>query len=102
VTDDVVVVGNRDRRVYALEGKTGKERWTFRTGAKVDASPVIAGQRVYAPSADGNLYVLDLAGGTLLQKLELGRGIDASPAVADGRLVIGTSDGVLYCLGQKK
>src|SRR5207302_92531 len=95
-------VGCRDRKVHALDRRTGKPAWTFPTKGRVDASPVIVGQRVYAPSLDGSLYVLDLDSGQQVQKLDLGRGIAASPAVADGRLVIGTIDGVLYCLGTRK
>ncbi len=104
VTDSLVIVGSRDNRVWALDRKTGKEAWSFATGAKVDASPVVAGDRVYAPSGDGNLYVLELATGKQIQKIELdGRDnpILASPAVVRGRLVIGTMKGTLYCLGAK-
>jgi WD40 repeat protein len=102
VTDKLVVVGSRDKNVHAIDRKTGKAAWTCPTGGKVDASPVVVGQRVYAPSLDGSLYVLDLASGKQQQKLDLGQGIVASPAVAEGRLVIGTTDNVLYCLGAKK
>jgi outer membrane protein assembly factor BamB len=101
VTDKLVVVGSRDKLVYALDRQTGKQVWTFPTKRKVDSSPVAAGARVYVGSLDGNLYVLDLAKGKEVQRLELGRGIAASPAVSDGRLVIGTVDGTLYCLGKK-
>jgi outer membrane protein assembly factor BamB len=102
VTDALILTGSRDNRVWALERKTGKDAWSFATGAKVDASPVVAGDRVYAPSGDGNLYVLELATGKQTQKIELDAPILASPAVAGGRLVIGTTKGTLYCLGAKK
>jgi outer membrane protein assembly factor BamB len=102
VTDALVVVGSRDRKVHAIDRQTGKAAWVFPTKGRVDASPVIAGKRVYAPSLDGSLYVLDLATGKQQQKLNLGRGISASPAVAGGCLVVGTTEGVLYCLGKKQ
>ncbi len=102
VTKDLVLVGNRDKRVYALDRKSGKPVWEFATQKRVDGSPVVVGDRVYVGSLDGNLYVLDLAKGKELQKFELGRSIVASPAVAEGRLVIGTTDGMLYCLGKKQ
>jgi outer membrane protein assembly factor BamB len=63
---------------------------------------VVAGDRVYAPSGDGNLYVLELATGKQVQKIELDAPILASPAVAGGRLVLGTTKGTLFCLGGKK
>jgi outer membrane protein assembly factor BamB len=52
---------------------------------------------VYAPSPDGNLYVLELARGRQVQKVALDGPVAASPAVADGRLVVGTIKGTLYC-----
>jgi outer membrane protein assembly factor BamB len=100
VTSNLVVIGSKDRRVWAIDRRKGIDVWSFVTDRHVNSSPVIAGQRVYAGSMDGNLYVLDLAMGTLLQKIDLGP-ISASPAVADGRLVIGTEKGVVYCLGSR-
>jgi len=102
VTEKLVVVGSRDKRVHAFERKTGKEIWSYLAHKNVDSSPVIVDRRVTVGSLDGNLYVLDLANGTELQKLKLGSGISASPAVAENRLVIGTQDGFVYCLGAKK
>jgi outer membrane protein assembly factor BamB len=101
VTDKLVLVGNRDKMLHALDRKTGNVAWTFAAKNRIDSSPVVAGEKVYFGSSDGNLYVVNLANGTLVQKLELGRGILASAAVSQGRLVIGTTDGHLYCLGKK-
>jgi outer membrane protein assembly factor BamB len=101
VADKLVIVGNRDKYIHALDRENGAIAWTFATKGRVDSSPVIAAGRVYVGSSDGSLYVLDLAKGTELQKLDLGRGIVASPAVAHNCLVIGTTDGILYCLGKQ-
>lgn len=103
-TKELVLGGSRDKSLHAIERKDGKIKWVFPTGGKVDSSPVIVGSRVYFGSADGKLYVVELATGKQVQALELGSGrggILASPAVSDHRLVIGTVDGVLYCLGKK-
>jgi len=102
VTDTLAVVGSRDKHIYALERKTGKEVWSYATQGRVDASPVIAGNRVYAGSLDGNLYVLDLATGKEIQKLTLDSPVTGSPAIAQGRLMVGTDKGTVYCLGAKK
>jgi outer membrane protein assembly factor BamB len=102
VTDALVVIGSRDRRVHAIDRKSGQPVWTFQTDNRVDSSPVIVGQRVFAGSLDGKLYVIDLAKGKELKKFDLGGAIAASPAVGDGCLVVGTDKGVLYCLGAKK
>jgi outer membrane protein assembly factor BamB len=102
VTDRLVLAGSRDRRLHALERKSGKEIWSFATEGKVDASPVVAGKRVFAPSLDGNLYILDLDNGKQLDKIALDGPIQGSPAVAQGRLILGTTKGTVYCFGAKK
>ena len=77
--------------------QTGRAKWVFPTGGKVDSSPVVAGKRVYFGSIDGNLYVVELATGAIDSGIGAGNrgGILASPAVGDNRLVIGTVDGGL-------
>jgi outer membrane protein assembly factor BamB len=100
-TDSLVIAGSKDRRVWAIERKTGKDVWSFPTDKQIASSPVVVGDRVFAGSLDGKLYVLSLAKGDLLQKIDLGGPISASPAVGGGRVVIGTEKGVVYCLGAK-
>jgi outer membrane protein assembly factor BamB len=102
VAEGLVITASRDKRVYALDRKTGKEQWSFPTEGRVDASPVVAGERVYAGSLDGKLYVLDLKRGTEVQKIDLGGQVTGSPAVGGGRLVVGNVKGVVYCFGAKK
>ena len=99
VTENLVIVGGRDKRLHALDQQTGQQRWQFVTKGRVDSSPVVVGERVFVGSADGNLYAVKLADGKALWRFEAGGGIYASPAVADGCLVIGTEDGVIYCFG---
>lgn len=100
-TNDLVIIGGRDKHVYALDRSSGKPVWNFAAKKKVDSSPVVAGGTVYVGSSDGNLYVLDLANGSERTHFSLGKEITGSPAVADNRLVIGTMEGVVYCLGPK-
>ena len=102
LTDKLVVVGSQDRRIWALDRRTGMDVWSFPTDKIVKGSAVIVGTRVFVGSMDSRLYALDLAKGTLLQKIDLGGPISASPAVSGGYLVIGTEKGAIYCLGAKK
>jgi len=94
-----VIIGGRDRMVHAIDETTGKELWTFVTGARVDSSPAAADGRIYIGSGDGRLYVLDLESGEKLWEFDTGAPLSASPAIADGKVVIGSQDGVLYCFG---
>ena len=96
VTDDLVVIGGRDKMVHALDRDTGENVWIFTTRARVDSSPVVSGERVYVGSHDGRLYVLDLASGEKLWEFEAGGPLSASPAIVDGYVVIGSQDGLLF------
>jgi outer membrane protein assembly factor BamB len=79
----------------------GERVWTFPTRRKVDASPVVCGDKVVVGSGDGILYVLRLGDGELLWSYEVGRSIFSSPAVVDGRILFGANDKRLYCFGPK-
>ncbi|NOZ21893.1 MAG: PQQ-binding-like beta-propeller repeat protein [Planctomycetes bacterium] len=52
-----------DHKVYAIDLKTGKERWSFFTGGPVRFAPAIEGDRVFAASDDGYVYCLDAKDG---------------------------------------
>jgi outer membrane protein assembly factor BamB len=102
LTDKLVIAGSRDKKVYALERDSGKEKWHFETDGRVDGAPVVVGDRVFVGSLDGNLYVLDLASGAEKARFKLDGPVTGSPAVVDGYLLIGTQKGTLYCFGAKK
>lgn len=102
VTPGAVVVAGRDKRVRALEPATGEERWSFAARARIDASPVVVGERVIAASTRGELVALDLATGELLWQYDLAAPVTASPAVGEGHLVLGTGDGLLVAFGEKR
>lgn len=99
----LVIAGSRDKKVYALDAKTGEEKWSFTTEGQVDASPVVVGERVYVGclNDDGNFYVLDLKTGKKLQELELDSPVGGSVAVGPDCILVGTDKGTLYCLGKK-
>ena len=103
VTDQLVVIGGRDKLVHAIDRLTGRKVWTFPTRAKIDSSPVIVGDRVFIGSGDGNLYALGLADGKERWKFNAGKAISAGPAVGEGVLVVGSEsrDGKVYCFGKK-
>jgi outer membrane protein assembly factor BamB len=101
VSGDFVVLGGRDKRVHALDAKTGDVKWTFATRGRIDSSPVIVGERVFIGSKDGNLYSIDLKTGNKLWQEALGSPVTASPAVGSRKLIIGTHDGLVYCFGAK-
>lgn len=100
---ELIVTGSRDKKVYGLDPKTGKQVWSFETEGQVDASPVIVGGRVYVGclSDGGEFYVLELKTGKKIQALELDSAVSGSAAVAPDCIIVGTDKGTVYCLGKK-
>jgi outer membrane protein assembly factor BamB len=96
VSADRVVIGGRDKMVHAIDPQSGEKAWTHAFRARVDASPVIAGEHVYVADLAGKILALALADGKVLWEYDTGDGFLASPAVAHGRLVLGTEGGTLY------
>ncbi|MBT7847649.1 MAG: PQQ-binding-like beta-propeller repeat protein [Lentisphaerae bacterium] len=62
----VLFGSSADHKVYALDLKTGAERWSFFTGAPIRFAPAIAGNRVFVASDDGVVRCLNLASGALV------------------------------------
>ena len=58
IAGDVVYVGDGQGRVHALDRKSGKALWSFRTGSTVHSSPTPAGDLVIVGSTDAGVYAL--------------------------------------------
>jgi outer membrane protein assembly factor BamB len=57
--DGTVYVGSRDKKLYAINGKSGVKLWEFKTGEAVDSSPAIGSDgTVYVGSGDKKLYAI--------------------------------------------
>lgn len=100
---ELIVAGSRDKKVYGINPKTGKQVWSFTTEGQVDASPVVVGGKVYVGclSDGGEFYVLDLKTGKELQTLTLDSAVCGSAAVGPDCLIVGTDKGIVYCFGKK-
>lgn len=97
---NTIVFGAEDGGVYALDAGTGKQRWMYRTGSPVVASPAIADTTVYIGGLDGAFYSIDLNSGKLRWRFPTGAGIYASPAIAGNLAIIGTTGGNLLALNR--
>ncbi len=73
--------------LLALDAATGAERWFFPTGGSVAASPVVNGNDIVVPAADGYVYSVNAATGTLAWKVDVDAGV-SSPALVEGVLVV--------------
>jgi len=98
INEDIVVIGNSDGNVYALEIATGKLLWKLETGHRVWATPLIVDDTVYVGSMDRHMYALDLSDGTVLWELETTGAFASAPVLHEGILFIGAFDNRLYAI----
>ena len=58
-SDRTVYVGSEDKKLHAINGKTGAKLWEFETGAAVYSSPAIGSDgTLYVGSLDRELYAI--------------------------------------------
>ena len=56
-----------DGKLYALNGQTGDELWSYQTGEGASSSPAVAHGVVYFGSNDNNLYAVNVATGQIVE-----------------------------------
>ncbi len=111
--DGVIYFGSSsaDHKIYAVDAKTGVQKWTFETEFAIYSSVAVVNGRVYTGTDDGNVYCLDAATGNKLWKTPAGgitnsvlsgglgfSQVRSSPVVLNNRVYVGSLDGNLYCL----
>jgi outer membrane protein assembly factor BamB len=103
LTPDLVLIGSRDKRLHALDRKTGEEKWSVPTDGVIDGSPLVIGKHVYFGNldSDGWLYIVDIKSGTVVEKITLDSTATGSPAANKKYLFVSTEKGTLYCYKKK-
>lgn len=102
VHNGIAYVGSMDHNVYAVDAKTGKLVWKFRTeGGILDSSAVIKDGTIYIGSYDQNLYAIDSMSGKLVWKFRTMGKIVSTAIVDDRNVYFGSSDHNVYCLNLK-
>jgi outer membrane protein assembly factor BamB len=77
--------------------------WKVDLGGPINASPIVAGGKVYVMTVSGLLACLSADDGKELWRLTLDVPDDdaySSPTLAEGKLYVAAS-GKLYCIGDK-
>ncbi len=100
--------GAWDHKVYALDVRTRRLRWTYTTDAEIDSSPAFQAGLLYIGTNAGSVYALNVRTGKLRwrsrsfsQFLKGRQYFYATPTVAYGRVYIGNTDGTLYAYGAR-
>ena len=63
IADGLVLVGNREAFLFAIDARTGEERWRFATGNWISQSAAVAGDRAFVGDEDGGLFAVAVADG---------------------------------------
>lgn len=101
-SDGIIYVGGYASGLFAIDAKTGTERWNFATTSAILDSPAVSDGVVYFGGTHvypaNYLYAADASTGTELWRYDTGADVIASPVVAYGTVFIGTSDNRLLAL----
>ena len=96
----MVIFGDSEGMVRALDTSTGVLKWSFKAGDQVWSTPAIAENVVYFGSLDHNFYALSFSDDEAMEKwrFESGGAIVTSPLVSDGKVFFGSFDGTFHAL----
>jgi len=96
-----VITSNTAGDIFALDLKSGKKLWSYRTGGKVYSTPAVWKGIVVAGSSDHFIYAVNVENGKLLWKVQTDKAVLGSPLLHDGVAFIGGSDGKFRALDIK-
>lgn len=91
VINNLVVFGNQDGLVEALDLSTGGRKWIYKTEGPIYSSPAGAAGKIVLGSADGSVYCLS-TGGKLLWKVKRDASVLGAPLISGDTVFIGGSD----------
>ena len=96
IADGVVYIGSADKRLYAVDERTGAEKWHFETKGLVRSTPAIAGGKVFFGSYDHYFYAVDAKTGALRWQYDAIFEVVSSPLVVDGIVYVGGRSSDLF------
>ena len=96
VVEDRVYLSTVDGRTVALEGRSGRVVWEYRTDLLSSSTPAVVGDLVIFVVLPGLIVALDKETGSLQWEVDIKAPIHASPLVVDGTLYLGAADSLLH------
>ncbi len=98
VNAKLVLIGSRDKNLHAIHRESGEVAWKFKTGGRVEGSPIVFNDGVVFGSADGRLYAASLDTGAELWQLDLGEPLVASPAFGAHQIIVSGEKGTVFAI----
>jgi eukaryotic-like serine/threonine-protein kinase len=98
VSNGIVYVGSASSNFYALDAKTGVEKWRNELMFRVRSSPAVVDGTVYFGDWNGTVHALDALTGNERWRFDTYGAVPSSPAVVDGTVYIGSKFPCLFAL----
>ncbi|MGA2034538.1 MAG: PQQ-binding-like beta-propeller repeat protein [Thermoguttaceae bacterium] len=98
IVDGVVYAGSTDGKLYAIDLRSGKQRWEFVTELGFNASPTVSGPSVFIGDVDGRFYSINARTGKANWTFSTDGEIDSSANLYKDCVLFGSQDSFLYCL----
>src|SRR5687767_2137730 len=98
----MVFISDCGRKMHCVDAQNGKPLWTHDIKGEVWASPLVADEKVYLGTREGEFYVFAAAREKkLLNHASLGDKVSSTVTAANGTLYIATMR-QLYAVAQSK
>ena len=94
--DGILVIGDTDGIVHALDASNGKSIWEFKSEGPIQAGANFYEAVVLVSSGDGTLYALRLKTGELVWKYATGDQLRSTPTISGNLALLGGCDGALH------
>ena len=112
IDNDVLYFGSNDKTFYAVDLRTGGERWSILTGSAVKSSAAIKDSMLYFSSGN-RFYALDKSSGReiwtyAIESLVPSDNLDpwdyhhSNPVIHDAAVYFSCENGILYCFDALK
>ena len=103
-SDGNLLIGSagHSHNLFSVDPDNFTEDWIFEDAKDIYlGSPLVFGERIYAPNGDGNLYVLDLNGNLLETFDTAGHGLWAAPVTDGETIYLSSLDHNVYAIEPK-
>ena len=100
VADGVVYIGGMDKRLHALDAKTGEPKWPtpFKAGGAIASRPLILGGLVYVGAFDGKIHAIDRATGKEQASFSADNWVWNDAIAQDDTIYVASLSGSIYAL----
>ena len=94
--EGLILVGNDLGEVFAISAASGKLRWKIKVRGAVYAKPAYSDVGVVIATGKGNLYLLNLNDGNIIDETTVDGGVRAGLVMRDSHVYVATESGTIY------